>query len=119
MAAMELKLEEATLSNLCDGELENQFQEVMRADVEKRIMAQLDVYEQSGGRVTVKLNAEVIIDIDVKSLSMYVSGRVDMKSPKRALISRSIYHNAKEGFRVAEREPSQEPLKFKRPETVK
>ena len=109
---MELQLEGATLSNLAEGSLEEQFQACL-TELASLVLGELGAYEESGGVVTSKIKLEVVFGTQTQApFSTMVSVRAELNRPKRKFISRSVYRKGDEWL-VAD-EPKQQPLAFPR-----
>lgn len=79
---MDLKIHDATLATLCDGELEQQFQGALRSAAS--IFAALDDWEQTGdGHVVVEIPIRITLAYSVKTHTIGTSCR-PRPSPRNA-----------------------------------
>jgi hypothetical protein len=87
-----MKIAGATLSNVADGKLEEQFQDALA-----KVFEALDeskkggVYEVSGNEIVCKIPMSVEFALDVESRVVTVRARAGFVPPKRKLIERGAF----------------------------
>ena len=86
---MDMKLEEATLANIADGHLEEQFQ--ARLQEATGIFADMRPYVvNADGQLTVTIKMEAAFVVSLESQTMRVAVRAELVRPKRKSIVRSM-----------------------------
>lgn len=107
-----IKLEEVTLANLNEGQLENEFQQ--RLGELSGVFADALSFEQSSdGIVTAKIKMEAVFSFSPDNNAISVGVRAELVQPKRRLSVHSIYKRGKQW--LVGRDPKQEPLPLLRP----
>lgn len=96
---MEIKLENATLLNIANGALAEQFDDALAqvASVFAEATSRVDCpYEAPKDVVSVKVPIDVVFEYSMETHTIVVSARLGVKLPKRRLSMGSVYHKGHE-----------------------
>lgn len=111
-----IKLEDATLTNLAEGELEAKFQDRLKELVP--IFADPRDFVKTGeGKLIATIELSAVLELDCNSGTVVVNVGAELKRPKRLMSSRAIYRRG--AVWLVGNEPKQQPLAiFPRPAAV-